>query len=402
MIVDQNAERTTVIMLLPISVKMAPRAQRMQLILARGGLQVVMVDLPQWLQLRYIDNPLLRKGKKTLRLLLYVYYYERAARLAIKTIREARKRRVHTVLHCAHFHTLPLGILLKSALHIPLVYDVYEYYPLYFRRLLSTGLSRLTLFLERFMSRYADLVIVWWYTIAQLFEKTYHHGNVVVFPNLPPPSLFQHSARATGRSLTRQTLGIPADAFVVIYYGSLIEDYLVAELVEASIRLMRELKENLVVVVVGTGPLLPVLSEKTKAQGVEQRFIFTDYVPYSRIGDFIRMSDLVYAMSKPVDDHLVLPSAKIFEAMASGKAIITCNSGEKARIVREAQCGLAVGGTSEEIFEAMAKLLSNRHTLKHMGENGYRYSQRNLNWEIFERDLLTAYHKFASGDGFRE
>lgn len=82
--------------------------------------------------------------------------------------------------------------------------------------------------------------------------------------------------------------------------------------------------------------------------------------------------------------------SKIFPAMASGKPIVYCGSGEGAKLVTEAGAGIVVPpGNPEALKEALVTLLRNPNLAEEMGQRGRRYVVDNYSWSKIVGEWLT-------------
>jgi len=289
---------------------------------------------------------------------------------------------------------MPVGVIFKRILRCKLVYDVYEFYYLYFMKHAPSYLLPLLHIVEARLSRHADLVIPWWKTIAKFLRERYKIKNILIFPNIPPRDFFDVN---TSNEKWRKKIEIEPDDFVVLYAGSLREHYKLKELLESCSILVYEYGvKNVKIMIAGSGPLLNALVEKAKNDKIEKYCRFLGPIPYEEISSLYHLSDIVYAMYEPVFDHLMLPSGKIFEAMICRKPVITCHLGEKKRLVEEARCGAIIRPDANEIAKSLLKFIKNEEMRVEMGLKGYNYLNENLSWEKYSKSFLSAYQECLS------
>lgn len=126
----------------------------------------------------------------------------------------------------------------------------------------------------------------------------------------------------------RQQFGFDEKDFVIVYCGRINKEKGVSELINAMLLLKDN--TNIKLMIIG-GSFFGnsdneddfVRSLKAKAQSIEQRIIFTGYIPYEILPDYLRIADIA-----------ILPSIwdepfglTIVEALAAGLPIITTRSG---------------------------------------------------------------------------
>lgn len=127
--------------------------------------------------------------------------------------------------------------------------------------------------------------------------------------------------------LCRSQLGFADDDFVIVYSGRINKDKGVSELIEAMLQLE---SPKIKLMVLGSSFFNNsknedtfTLSLKNKAKTIKGRIVFTGFIPYQQVPNYLQMADLA-----------VLPSIweepfglTIVEAMAIGLPLITTQSG---------------------------------------------------------------------------
>jgi glycosyltransferase involved in cell wall biosynthesis len=128
--------------------------------------------------------------------------------------------------------------------------------------------------------------------------------------------------------LTRKEVGLSADDFVIVYSGRINEEKGISELIDAILSL--EDKQKIKLMIIG-GTFYGnasnendfVKSLKNKAQRIKDRIVFTGFVPYSQVPDYLHLADIAVLPSM-WDEPFGLT---IVEAMAAGLPLITTRSG---------------------------------------------------------------------------
>ena len=205
-------------------------------------------------------------------------------------------------------------------------------------------------------------------------EKTRYFPNWVDLSRLKP--LKNRNYRAE--------LGIPSDAIVVLFSGSLAGKQGLTVIPEAA-RLLQA-RPDIAFIICGDGVLKAKL--EAAAEGLSN-VRFLPLQPAGRVSDLLGMADIHLLPQSPDAADLVLPS-KLSGMLASGRPVIaTCNSGtEISEIV--SKCGLVVPPEDGmALSRAILKLADDSQTRFEFGKRG-----REIAEERFERNAVLS-HVFA-------
>ena len=129
-------------------------------------------------------------------------------------------------------------------------------------------------------------------------------------------------------SISRKDLGFSKDEFVIVYSGRINSEKGISELIDALLQL-RDIPQ-IRLMVLGSSFFNNVKNEdsfihslKHKVKRIENKIIFTGFIPYNRVPDYLQLADIA-----------VLPSMweepfglTIIEALAVGLPLITTRSG---------------------------------------------------------------------------
>ena len=130
-------------------------------------------------------------------------------------------------------------------------------------------------------------------------------------------------------AITRQSLGLAADDFILVFSGRLIPEKGIVELIEA----MHMLKDETSVSLLVMGSSFydnasnqddPFIAElRSKAEGLGDRIRFTGYVRHELMPDYLRLADVAVVPSTWDDPF----PTTVLEGMAAGLPLITTNRG---------------------------------------------------------------------------
>jgi glycosyltransferase involved in cell wall biosynthesis len=130
---------------------------------------------------------------------------------------------------------------------------------------------------------------------------------------------------------------------------------------------------------VGDGPEKAALRAEARRVGLGN-LSFLDPVPFAEIPNLLGSADIIIVTLKTEIPGAV-PS-KLYEAMASGKAVVLVASGEAAAVVQEYDTGIVVApGDLEGLVRAIRCLRDNPSLRQELGERGRRAAEAHFDRE---------------------
>ena len=220
-------------------------------------------------------------------------------------------------------------------------------------------------------------------SIAAWFEKRYGIRPLVVrnMPRFSKP--YEHV-------MTREQLNLPSQGKIVLLQGAGINiDRGAEELVDAM-----RLVENVTLVIVGSGDVIPLLKKRVQERQLESRVIFTGKVPHEKLRAYTAIADLGVTLDKPtnINYKFSLPN-KIFDYIHAGVPVLASELPEVAAIVRNYKVGIVIPSVTPEavangIHEAFAS--TEYQTWK---ANALKAAS-SLCWESEEEVLKSVYSQF--------
>lgn len=177
--------------------------------------------------------------------------------------------------------------------------------------------------------------------------------KIVTIHNGIDLSRFSHEPSS---ALSRAEIGFTADDFVLVFSGRINKDKGIAELIDAML-LLQDLP-NIKLLVIGSTFFGNAANEddfvralKNKAQAIEQRIVFTGFVAYDCMPDYLRLSDVAIIPSVWDDPF----PTTVLEAQAMALPIICSNRGG---IPEEVEKGNAIIVSTEcQYIEALANAI---------------------------------------------
>jgi glycosyltransferase involved in cell wall biosynthesis len=249
--------------------------------------------------------------------------------------------------------------------------------------------------LVSFLYRQADLMV----PVTNAFAKVLENEGVpperiVVVTNGIEPGSY---TPATSPAATRERWGIPADAFVAGYIGTLGMAHGVSTVLEAAEQARDD--ATLHFVIMGSGADKAEI--RTKAESSElHNLTIIDGQPRQDALDVLNSLDvsLVLLRNTPLFDA-VIPS-KIFEAMELGKPILLGVRGEsRGIVVEQTQSGLELTPEdSAELVDKVRQLQSDDVLCKQLGDNGRAAVETKFRRSELARRMLTAIETCVRAD----
>jgi glycosyltransferase involved in cell wall biosynthesis len=269
---------------------------------------------------------------------------------------------------------------LKRARFLFEVRDLWPEFAVAVGVLRSRLLIRASEWLERFLYRHADSVIV---NSPGFLEHVKARGarHVELIPNGADPAMF--GAKADG-SAFRRLHGLRGQ-FTVIYAGAhgMSNDL---DVVLQAAHLLQGAKVQ--IVLVGDGKEKPVLVQRARELGL-QNLTFVAAVPKTQMPSVLAAADACVAILKPVEAYKTTYPNKVFDYMAAGKPVLLAIDGAIREVVEQAGCGVFVApGDPAALSEAIRRLAADSEAAERMGSLGKAYLEKNFNREQIAARLL--------------
>ena len=267
--------------------------------------------------------------------------------------------------------TLLPNYIISKLKYLPLVYDSHEYFmgvPEIQNRPFVKWVWKT---IEKHIFPHLKNVM----TVSDSISKQYESDYGV------KPLVVRNCSRNTGHIIpfSREEMGVNKDHFLLILQGTGINvERGGEELIEAISKV-----ENVSLLVVGEGDVLPILKGKVTEFNLAERVKFFPKVRWEELIRYTKAADAGLSLDKNtnINYRFSLPN-KLFDYIAAGIPIIAGNLPEVSKIVNENNCGIIVPEVSPiEIVRAIEKLKENPAFLSELKKNAVIASE-SINWEI--------------------
>lgn len=271
-----------------------------------------------------------------------------------------------------HAWLLPAGILIGRKRGIPVVLDIRDHWP------------------ETVPGHQAHPRF--WGTVGRMVSWSYRRADMVVGASPAyealalarglPEGRFQWIPNGLdedrfpwppNRTAWRAELGLPADAFVVSFVGTLGTAMGIETLVDAARRL-RNTDPRIHVLLVGDGTSRAAL--ETRAGPDARNVTFLDPVPAAQVHRILGASDAAAACLENTPEHRERIPAKLWEILGYGlPLVLVAGPGEVARLLEdEALAGIRIPpGDDARLASALRDLAADPSRRRRLGSRGRRW-----------------------------
>ncbi len=264
---------------------------------------------------------------------------------------------------------------------VPFLFEVRDLWPAFAIQvgvLKQPGLIRASEWLERFLYRHADLVVV---NSPGFIDYVSQRGarKVELLPNGSDPRMFD--LNADGQNF-RQTYRL-GNGFVALYAGAHGLSNDLGVVLQAA-ALLRD-RGDILFVLLGDGKDKNSLVSQASQMGLSN-VCFLPALPKDKMPAALAASDACIAILKPIPLYGTVYPNKVFDYMAAGKPVVLAIAGVIKEVIEQAQAGLPVTpGKPESLAAAVLQLADNPEEARLMGLRGREYVEQH-----FDRAVLAA------------
>ena len=220
----------------------------------------------------------------------------------------------------------------------------------------------------------------------ELLGESLKDRHVLVLPNgidtdkwRPPEPEERESAR--------RGLGL-RDELVILYLGRMTERkqaHRIPFMLREALKQSKIPKRNVRLIIVGNGPMRPLLEKNLKTTGIGEITEIYDFMERGRLLPLYWASDVVL-MPGILEAFPVVG----LEAMATGRMVIGRNESGLSDMVVNGVTGL-LAKSEKEMAEKIAWALNNRELVQVMGEEGRKIVKEKFSWDVVLSRLLEVY-----------
>ena len=272
--------------------------------------------------------------------------------------------------------------LLARLKRVPFLFEVRDLWPLFAIAvgvLRNSILIKLSLWLERFLYRRADRVIV---NSPGYVTHVTERGarRVELVPNGADPQMFDP---ADG-GLAFRSANHLEDKFILLYAGAHgLSNDLGVVLEAAKILQDGQVAREVIIVFLGDGKEKTTLQKQASSMGLTN-VLFLPPVPKTGMAGILAGADACLAILKPLEEYKTTYPNKVFDYMAAGRPVVLAIDGVIREVVEAAGCGIiAQPGNPAALVESIKTLAADPGRSRKMGLEGRKYLE-----EHFSRDKI--------------
>ncbi|MBI5158633.1 glycosyltransferase family 4 protein [Candidatus Micrarchaeota archaeon] len=181
------------------------------------------------------------------------------------------------------------------------------------------------------------------------------------------------------------------DAPLLLSNGRLVQQKGFKFLLDAFAKLKKLPKfKQAKLVIIGKGPLKEELLKQCSRENISNSVFFVTGIPEEELPLYYAACDLF------VLPTLWEPSAVVlYEALASGKPILTTDAGGNPEIVDEKSGVIVPKADSKHLLEKMIELLEDDKKRKQMGASGRKRAEKNFTWDVCAKNYAKVYESLV-------
>ena len=269
---------------------------------------------------------------------------------------------------------------LKGAKFLFEVRDLWPQFAVAVGVLTNPVLIRMSEWLERFLYRRADRVMV---NSPGYVKHVEARGakRVELIPNGADPSMFDPND--DGASF--RTRYLPTGKFVALYAGAHGMSNDLGVVLEAAKMLEGT---DIQIVLLGDGKEKANLQARAEEMGLTN-VTFVPSVPKAEMPGALAAADACIAILKPLDEYKTTYPNKVFDYMAAGRPVVLAIDGVIREVVEAAGCGIfAEPGRPSALAEAIRTLAADKSKAHQMGLKGRAYLEGHFSRAVIGEKLL--------------
>jgi glycosyltransferase involved in cell wall biosynthesis len=278
---------------------------------------------------------------------------------------------------------------LKGAKFLFEVRDLWPKFAIAVGVLKSPLLIRMSLWLERFLYRRADRLMV---NSPGFISHVTERGarNVALVPNGADPAMFDPAD--TGASF--RTGALLADKFVVLYAGAHGMSNDLGVVLDAA-SLLAQSRPQVRIVFLGDGKEKANLEEQAKRLNLTN-ILFLPPVPKNEMALALAGADACLAILKPLEEYKTTYPNKVFDYMAAGRPVVLAIDGVIRKVVEDAGCGIfAQPGDPAALAAAIKTMADEPELSRRMGLAGRMYLEKHFSREGIALKLMGILEELA-------
>ena len=245
--------------------------------------------------------------------------------------------------------------------------------------------------LEIEAAKMSDHVFTITYALKEiLIEEGIDAQKITVLPNAVDPEKF----RIMQKDETLEKRLNFKGKVVIGYIGSFVKYEGLDILLEACSLLYKKVGDIFRLLLVGDGDMMHALRDATRFLQLEDVVTFTGRVSHDEVNKYYSLIDIAPLPRKGLRVCELVSPLKPFEAMASGKVLITSSVKALAEIVVEGKTGLVFEkDNAEQLAEKLESVIIDEKLREEIGKNARKWVVENHSWDLIAQRVTDVYNK---------
>lgn len=284
--------------------------------------------------------------------------------------------------------------LLSRLKRAPFLFEVRDLWPLFAIEvgvLRSKVLIALSKWLEAFLYRRADLIVINSPGFAgHVLERGARRVELVA--NGVDSTMFDPADE--GKDF-REQHGL-GNAFVVVYAGAHGISNDLGVVIQAA-SLLKD--EEVIFLLIGDGKEKPNLVRRSASLGLEN-LRFLSPLPKLKMGKALAAADACLAILKPIEAYKTTYPNKVFDYMAAARPVLLAIDGVIRQVVEGAEAGVFVApGSPQALAQAVLELKGDPAAAQRMGERGRQCVEAEFDRALQAQRLQGLFSELVKGKG---
>ena len=273
--------------------------------------------------------------------------------------------------------TLPAAYLAAKLRNKRLIYDTHEYFTETPELVNRPFIQFIWKKLEDFIFPKLTDILTVNASIAKLYGDKYNK-LVYVSRNIPPTFTPE-------RLRTRKELDLPENKKILILQGTGINVQRGAE----EIMLAMQYLENIVLLIIGSGDVLPILKKMMEQYKLQEKVIFKPKMSFTELRQYTMNSDLGLAIDKDtnLNYHFSLPN-KLFDYIHSGIPTLSSGLVELRQIIDQYDIGYYIQNHDPKHIAQVIESIFSDETRYNIVKQNTQKAKKELCWENEEKVLM--------------
>lgn len=282
--------------------------------------------------------------------------------------------------------------LLARLKGVPFIFEVRDLWPAFAIQvgvLHNRVLIWLSHWLEKFLYSRADLVLV---NSPGFIQHVQEHGakQVELVPNGADPRMFDPQERGLD---FRERYALEGK-FIVLYAGAHGLSNDLGVVLHAAQQLQG--RREITIILLGDGKEKPALQAEATRLGLEN-VLFIPPLSKLEMRGALAAADACLAILKPIPLYGTVYPNKVFDYMATGRAVLLAIDGVIRQVIEEHNCGIFVSpGEPQLLAENISWMADHRQETRQMGMNGRRAIEERFDRARLAEELAQIFERFRT------